>query len=326
MLLGMSMLTTGCASAAPAPAGTPVAPSRSVPSFGHVYLLVLENRDFTSIVGSPSAPYLNSLMSEYGLATNYHAVAHPSEPNYFAIVSGSTQGVIDDGVHDLRAPNLADQLESAGRSWAVFAQNVPAGCFTGAESEGGRDGPGTYVRKHEPFISFKSISTDAARCARIQDLSAFDPAVADFELIVPNQQTNMHDGTIQESDDFLRAFVPRILTSASWREGGVLFIVWDESRDHSVPGGHVPLIVVSSGTVAGFRSAAPHDHYSLLRTIEDGLGLACLGAACSRTDNLAEFFPLTPLPTGAASPQAGLGTDVVSSAGSVWGEGSAPAR
>ncbi len=315
MLLGISMLTAGCAAAAPAPAGTPVAPGGSVPSLGHVYLLVLENRDFTSIVGSPSAPYLNSLMSEYGLATNYHAVAHPSQPNYFALVSGSTQEVTDDGVHDLMAPNLADQLESAGRSWAVYAQDVPSDCFTGAASEDGRDGPGTYVRKHEPFISFRSISSDAARCARIQDLSAFDPAAADFELIVPNQQTDMHDGTIQESDDFLRAFVPRILTSASWRERGVLFIVWDESSDYSVPGGHVPLIVVAPGMAAGFRSATAHDHYSLLRTIEDGLGLPCLAAACSRDDNLAEFFRQARLRSTAA-PQAGLGTDGVSPAGS----------
>ena len=93
VLLSIATLTAACTSAAPAGASSPVEPGGSVPAFGHVYLLVLENRDFTSIVGSPSAPYLNSLMSEYGLATNYHAVAHPSQPNYFALVSGSTQAV-----------------------------------------------------------------------------------------------------------------------------------------------------------------------------------------------------------------------------------------
>jgi len=260
-----------------------------VPSFRHVYLLVLENKDFAAIVGSSEAPYLNSLIADYGLATNYHAIAHPSQPNYVALVSGSTQGVSGDGVRDLSAPNLADQLEAAGRDWVVFAQNAPSDCFTGAFSEGGQDGPGVYARKHEPLISFTSISGDAARCARIRDFTAFDTSAADFELIVPNQTYDMHDGSIQESDSFLADFIPPILAGASWRDGGVLFIVWDEGAYDGSPGGHVPLIVVSPETPPGFESGAEYDHYSLLRTIQDGLGLPCLGAACSASD-LGEFF------------------------------------
>jgi len=170
---------------APSPTGPTAVASggAGLPAFRHVYLIVMENKAYESIVGSGEAPYLNDMISRYGLATRYTAVAHPSEPNYIALFSGATQGVTDDGVHDLDAPNLADQLEQKGLTWRVFAQNVPLGCYTGAVASGGPDGDGTYTRKHEPAISFTSIAGDPVRCRNITDLSHFDPAAANFELI-----------------------------------------------------------------------------------------------------------------------------------------------
>ena len=259
-LLAVVALLTAC-SATPAPsaepsplAGTPLL-TQPVPAFSHVYVIVLENTSYDSIVGSPSAPYLNSLIAQGGLATNYFGVAHPSQPNYIALVSGSTQGITDDEVHDVDAPNLADQLESDNLSWAEFEQNIPDGCFTDARGSSDRDGPGTYFRKHNPFISFTSISGNPERCSRIHDFSAFDPAAANFELIVPNQTYDMHDGTIADADAFLSTFVPQILDSDARSQDGVLFIAWDESDDHSGnAGGHVPLIVISPWTPAGAQT------------------------------------------------------------------------
>ncbi|HEY7970906.1 MAG TPA: alkaline phosphatase family protein, partial [Candidatus Limnocylindrales bacterium] len=100
------------------------AAATSVPSFSHVYLIVMENHEYGSIVGNTQAPYLNALIRHYGLATNYHAVAHPSEPNYLALFAGSTFGVHDDGVYNLGGRNLADQLAARGRSWHVYAQDL----------------------------------------------------------------------------------------------------------------------------------------------------------------------------------------------------------
>ena len=137
-----------------------------MPSFKHVYLIVMENHPFNDVIGDGDAPTLNSLARQGALATDYHAVGRPSQPNYIALVSGSTQGVTDDAVYDLGAPNLADQLEAKGLTWAVWAENLPDGCFTGATARGGPDGDGTYARKHEPFISFTEISGNPARCAR----------------------------------------------------------------------------------------------------------------------------------------------------------------
>ena len=206
--------------------------------------MVMENREFGSIVGNASAPYLNSLIARYRLATAYTAVAHPSEPNYLALFSGSTQGVTDDGVYDLVASNLADQLEAHARSWRVFAQNVPAGCYTGGSASGGADGPGTYARKHEPAISFSDIATSAARCGHITDFSTFDPSAADFELIVPNLCNDMHDCPVSSGDAFLRSFVPQITENPAFADS-VLFITWDEGSTDIGGGGRVATLVVS---------------------------------------------------------------------------------
>ena len=267
------------------PPGSTVA----VRPFRHVFLIVLENKDERDVVGAPDAPYLDGLIARYGLATDYQGIAHPSQPNYLALFSGATHDVLDDDVHDVSAPNLADQLEAAGRTWRVVAENVPADpCFTGASATDGPDGPGLYVRKHNPAISFLSISGTPSRCANIQPLSSFDPGAADFQLIVPNMCHVMHDCPIADGDAWLRAFVPRILESAAWKDGGVLFITFDEGADKSRQN-EVATIVIAPDVAAGSTSGVAHNHYSLLRTIEAGFGLPCLAESCS-ANTMGEFF------------------------------------
>ena len=156
--------------------------SAGLPAFRHVFVIVLENKEYQSIVGSPAAPYLNGLIARYASLTNMYAETHPSEPNYFALFSGSTQGATDDGTYSLGGANLADQLVAHGKTWRVFAQNVPPGCYAGSSASGGADGPGTYARKHEPAISFTDISGNPSRCADITDFAHFSPVAADFEL------------------------------------------------------------------------------------------------------------------------------------------------
>lgn len=248
----------------------------------------MENRDYAAVVGSPDAPFINELAGRYALATNYFAVTHPSQPNYIALFSGSTQGVTDDGVHDLGGRNLADQLDARGRTWRVFAENVPAGCYTGAVAVGGLDGDGTYARKHDPAISFTDIAGDPSRCGRISDFSHFDPSAADFELIVPNLCHDGHDCSTATADAFLRSFIPRITGSPAFA-GSALFIVWDEGTSAEGGGGRVPALVASPLVKSGSRSDARFSHYSLLRTIEDAWGLGCLGASCAAADMGAMF-------------------------------------
>jgi acid phosphatase len=284
--LASLVLVAGLLGVAPTPADAATA----VPSFRHIYLIVMENHEYGSIVGSSHAPYLNSLIRRYGLATNYHGVAHPSEPNYLALFGGSTFSIRDDGTHTISARNLADQLEAHGRTWHVYAQDLPARCSTASAAYGGVDlvgRPGWYARKHEPAISFADIAS-TSRCARITRLSGFSPTAASFELIVPNMTDDMHDGSIAEGDAFLRAFVPRITSSAAFADS-LLLITWDEGTTSIGGGGHVATLVISPRVPAGRRSSISHSHYSLLRTIEDAWGLGCLAWTCAAND-LREFF------------------------------------
>lgn len=271
-------------------------PDLPFPKLDHIYLIVLENHDLASVIGSASAPYLNSLAARYGLATEYLAVARPSQPNYIALFSGSTKGIADNEVHDIPGPNLADQLEAQGRTWRVFAENVPSGCFVGPTASGGPDGTGSYARKHEPAISFTDISSNPSRCGNIDDFGAFDPAAADFELIIPNLCHNMHDCSVDMGDQFMAGFVPRILNSPAFGTTSALFITFDEG-DSKTGDQHVATIVVGGGVPLGMRSSTAHTHYSLLRSIEDSWGLGCLDESCD-ANNLGEFFPAG----GAVSP------------------------
>jgi hypothetical protein len=286
-LAGSAPAATPRATPQATPGPTPGA--ASVPDFSHVYLIVMENEERSSIIGNPAAPYINHLAGQYGLATSYTAIGHPSQPNYIALASGSTDGVTDDGVHDLSVRSIFDQVDASGRTWQVAAQNDRPGCYTPATAGAGQDGPGTYARKHNPAISFVSISRNPARCARITDFHGFDPAAASFTWIVPNMCNSMHDCSIGTGDAWLSSFLPRILASSAYHEGGLILLTWDEGSTNAGGGGRVATIVISPLARTGFTSAVAHDHYSLLRTIEDAWGLPCLAQACAAND-LREFF------------------------------------
>ncbi len=276
----------------------PPGASAAIPKFKHVWLVVMENKTYDQIVSKPDAAYLNELIGKSGLATRYQAVAHPSQPNYLALFSGSRQGVSDDKPHDLTAPTIADQLEAVHKTWHMYAENVPGGCDSSATAADGPDGTGKYARKHEPAISFTSISGNPARCANILPFTGFDPAAADFELIVPNLCHDMHDCSVAAGDVWLRGFLPRITGSKAYRDNGVLFVTWDEGADGTNPPNRVATIISSPLVTPGTRSDVPHTHYSLLRTIQLGYGLDCLAESCS-ADTLGEFFAgAAPSPSG----------------------------
>jgi hypothetical protein len=270
--------------------GPPASTATGWPAIGHIYEIVFENHDYGDVIGNPAAPYLNKLAAQYGLATAYLAITHPSEPNYLALWSGSTQGVTDDGRHDFTTGStLADQIEAAGRTWHVAAENVPPDCFTGSTAKGGADGNGSYARKHEPAISWTSVSGDPGRCANIVDFAHFDPAQGDYWLIVPNMCHDMHDCSVADGDAWLKSFLPGILSSDAFGADGMVLITFDEGVG-GPGGGRVATLVISPAGKLAFTSATKHDHYSLLRTIEDVWGMPCLAETCT-ANTLREFFP-----------------------------------
>ena len=275
------------ATPSPRPSSTPAGTGSS--AISHVVVVWMENREASAVTTS-SMPYLYGLSQAYGRADAFYAVTHPSLPNYLAFWSGSTQGVTDDGIHDLPGASLSNQLTAAGRSWRIYAQDYPpGGCSTGAAYTGGVDGPGvagTYARKHDPAMSFTFVS-GSSQCANIQPLGRFDPGV-NVAFVVPNLCNDMHDCSAAQGDAFLRAFLPEVLAAPEWPHT-LLVVSFDEGASSVNGGGRVFTMVARQG-LSGVRSSTVHDHYGLLRTIENIFGLPCLNASCG-ANPLGEFLP-----------------------------------
>ena len=275
----------------PTPTFTPGPRPSFTPSAGisHVVVVWMENRESSAVTAS-TMPYLYGLSQTYGRADGFYAITHPSLPNYLAFWSGSTQGVTDDAGHNLAAASLSSEMAAAGKSWRTYAQDYPAGgCSTGSAYSGGVDGPGvagTYARKHNPAMSFTFVS-GSSQCANVQPLASFDPGV-NFAFVAPNLCNDMHDCSPAKGDAFLRAFLPGVFTAPEWAHT-LLIVSFDEGTTNVHGGGRVFTMVARQG-LDGVSSSTMHDHYGLLRTIEDIFGLPCLGASCGATP-LAEFLP-----------------------------------
>jgi Phosphoesterase family. len=278
------------------PAVTPI-PSPAATSVTHVVIVWLENAEYSDVSAS-SMPYLTGLAATYGNATQYFAVSHPSEPNYLAFWSGSTQGATDDGTYNVAGASLSSQFAARGLSWRTYAQDYPttAGCHTGSSYSGPVDGwgvAGDYARKHVPAMSFTSVS-GTAECNKIQPLAAFNPLV-NFAFVVPNLCNDAHGPAVGPSpcdlgtaDAFLKAFSPQVFNSPDWAH--TLYIVtFDEGTSGSGGGGQVYTMVARAG-LSHLSSSATHNHYGLTRTIENIFGLPCMNNACSAVP-LTEFLP-----------------------------------
>lgn len=273
-----------------------------MPDFGHIIIIVMENQESSSIVGNPSAPFLNSLATQYARATNYYGIQHPSLPNYLALTGGSTFGIQSDCTDCfVNADNIVNQLEHGGRSWKAYMESMPNPCFVG-------DLAPLYAQRHNPFIYYDNVRTDPLRCNKIVPFDQFATdlqadLLPDYAWITPNVCHDMHDCPISAGDKWLETWVPRILASSAWKDMGVLFITFDEGTTNEgccsgAGGGKVDTLVISPLVRPGFTSDVPYNHYSLLHTIETAWGLPLLGEmGCNCLAPMADFF-VTTTPTG----------------------------
>jgi len=269
----------------------------SLPKFSHVVVIVMENREYPSIIGSSKAPYINSLAQRYASASSFYATTHSSLPNYLAMLSGQTFGLSTTCTTcHFNAPNLVDQLEGAGISWKAYMDGAPSACFTGATYGT------TYAKKHNPFVYFDDITGNPARCAKVVPMTRLSTdltngALPTFAWITPDLCHDMHDCTVATGDQFLSTLVPPILDALG--KNGVLFLTWDEGTTTAgcctyATGGHIATIVAGPGARSGVTSSKAYDHYSILRTIEDAWGLARLAnAACSCSAPMKDLIKTT---------------------------------
>jgi hypothetical protein len=275
-------LAVGCGGGS-AGATVPTTAPRSVrvPDFTHVVLVVFENHEASSITGSPDAPTFNRLARRYATLTDYTAVAHPSLPNYLALVSGSTHGISSDCTDCVvRARSLADTLAGAGKTWKTYAEDLPYRGFTGASA-------GRYAKKHDPFLYFRDVVASRARRDRVVPFPQLGRDLArhrlpDFSLVIPNLCDDMHDCSVATGDAWLKAHVVPLLHSRELR-GGVVFVVFDEGTSDTGGGGLVEALALGPTVRRGARFTKATNHYGLLRTIEDAWGLPRLGLSRTAT-------------------------------------------
>ena len=249
-------------SPSPAPSASPETSPIASPTPSHVFVIVMENRSYSQAI---EGGYTARLAAAYGAATNYHGVTHPSLPNYLAMTSGSTYDIADDGYHVLPAGGLGAQLTHAGISWRAYMEGMSAGCY---------NSPYPYALKHNPFAYYGGVCpsqvVNFSRFAR--DMAA---GPARFVWITPGLCNDGHDCSTAVADAWLARTVPTILATSAWKEGGLLFITWDEGEDAA----NSVLTLVIRPDMTVHRSARAYSHYNLLATIEDELGLPRLGAA-----------------------------------------------
>ena len=254
--------------AAGAPAATA---STAVPRPDHVVVVVLENHSAQQVIGASTAPYINSLAASGALMTQSYALTHPSQPNYIALFSGSTQGVTDDSCPlTFSGPNFGSALIASGNTFVGYSEDLPSVGYTGCSS-------GNYARKHNPWVDFSNVPTAAN-----QSLSAFPTDYSQLptvSYVIPNLQNDMHDGTIAQADSWLQNTLGGYVTWAR-THNSLLLLTFDE--DDNQASNQIPTIFVGSGVVRGNYSE-PITHFNVLRTLEDAYGLTPLGGSANAT-------------------------------------------
>ncbi|HEX5273811.1 MAG TPA: alkaline phosphatase family protein [Candidatus Rubrimentiphilum sp.] len=262
-----------------------------VPRYAHIFVIVDENKSYERVMNAHDAPAIAAFAQQYGTATQFSAETHPSEPNYVAIVGGSTFGVADDAPfsspgHTIDAPNLSTQLESSHLTWKGYYESLPAPGSLAIRS-------GLYASKHSGFLNFRSVQQDPKRSEHLvdflqlkKDLRSGD--IPNFALIVPNLCNDMHGalggspfdcwttrGLIRRGDNEIKLLAGEIMASSAWssRANAAIVITFDEDDGTGAGGGRIPTIVVTNHGPRHLTDPTPYTHYSLLRTIEDAFGI-----------------------------------------------------
>ncbi len=263
-------------------------------------IVVLENTNYSSVVGSPNAPYINSLIPQAGLATNYYANTHPSIGNYFTITTGQAVTNDDGFSGTVSIDNAARELDAASKSWKAYAENLPSQGYLGG------DVPPWYLRRHNPFTFFSDVQNSSTEAMKIVPYPQLATDLANAQLpaysfIVPNAKDDAHscsDGTsncdisqrVSNADTWLSNNLPAILNNAQFQQSGLLVLTFDESQnDNTNGGGKVMTLILGTKVKPGYAGTVQYDHRSLL-----GLSMTALGATipngASSAPQMTEFF------------------------------------
>jgi hypothetical protein len=252
----------------------------------HVVVVIEENHSYDQIIGNRDAPFINKLAAAGALFTDAHGIQHPSQPNYLALFSGSTQGITGDGAvrgTPLTTPNLGAALIAGGYTFAGYSEGLPAVGSLKRTAHGG------YARKHNPWSDWQADNPGPNQLPAGAN-QPFRNFPSDFDrlptvtFVVPDLSHDQHgDGLtsdrtlIRDSDEWLKN---NIGGYAQWAvtHNSLLIVTWDEDDNDDSPANHIATILVGAQVKPG-KYDQRIDHYSVLRMIEDFYGLPRAGAS-----------------------------------------------
>ncbi|KAJ3310145.1 hypothetical protein HDV04_005339 [Boothiomyces sp. JEL0838] len=233
------------------------------------FVVVLENTDYATAMQDQ---YLGTTLPSQGrLLTNYKAVAHPSQPNYVAMIGGSTFGVSSDSNVNVKQKSIVDILTAGGKTWAAYEENYPGNCFTGDKYP--------YRRKHNPFISYTTVAQDKTRCANIVPASQLasdiqNKKVPNYVFYTPNMQNDGHDTDVGTASNWVENTIGPLFTNPYF--ANTLFLItFDE--DESYTTNQVYALLMGGGVTPGSKDNTAYTHYSQLATVEMLFNLSNLG-------------------------------------------------
>ena len=272
-----------------------------MPSLNHVVIVVEENEDYATIVGNPSMPFLNSLASQYGSATNYYADAHFSIGNYFMLTTGELVTADDGFTCPVTIDNVVRQLVGNGKTWKVYAESLPSAGYTGGDVL-------PYAKHHNPFAYLRDVLNDSTQKANVVPFTQFSADLSannlpNYSFVIPNVQNDMHDcppgmtscsnnDKLINADRWLQSNIAPLLSNAGFQASGFLVITFDEAAldDYSHGGGKVATVVAGPTVKPGYQSSTFLQHQSVLRSALEALGIVALPGASQYVPNLGEFF------------------------------------
>jgi hypothetical protein len=270
-----------------------VSPSLAqVPNAGHVFIVVEENTNYSDVIGSSSMPYLNSLATQYGLATQYYANTHPSIGNYFMLTTGQILTNNDSQTPSsfpVSADNVVRELLGAGKTWKAYEESLPSACYLGGNT-------GEYAARHDPLAYMTDVQNSSVQCQNIVPFSQFaadltNNQLPDYSFITPNLCDDAHDCSLTTADNWLQANIAPLIASSIFQTDGILVITFDESgSDNTSGGGRVPWIVVSPMAKKGYTSTTLYQHQSTLRMMLAALGVTTFPGAAASAPDMSEFF------------------------------------
>jgi len=273
-----------------------------------VFVILMENHNWSAIKGSSSAPYINkTLLPMASHAEQYFNAPgiHPSLPNYLWLEAGTNFGILNDNSPNTDSQSttqhLVTLLKNAKISWKAYEEGISGTQCPLTNS-------GKYAVRHDPFVYFNDVTdnqskTSAYCIAHVRPFTELATDLANntapqYVFITPNLCDDMHDScsptnnTTRQGDTWLSQNVPTILNSAAYRNGGALFITWDEGEPGDGPIGMIVLSPFAKGH--GYQNSIPYDHGSALRSVEEIFGVSpLLHDAAAQTD-LADLFTVFP--------------------------------